>query len=291
MTAFGQAAAEIGGYRVAVELRSVNHRWADLKLRLPEYLAAQESVLRRRFLDRIRRGRVDAIVRVEAPGGGESRPRLQRALLDEALEAARQLREQHGIAGQVDLATILALPGLFRVETPAPQWTDTELVELTALFDQAVGALDREREREGRHLRDELRSRAEIMQSHVAALRARAVAEPGRLRNRILERLANLAPDVALDPGRLAQEAALAADRADITEELVRLSGHLAEVARLVETSGDEPVGKSLDFLLQEVHRESNTVNSKTSELEMSRLALALKAETEKLREQVQNLE
>ena len=124
------------------KLRSVNHRWADLKLRLPDDLSAQEQVLRRRFLDRVRRGRVEAVVRVEVPGVASPARACSSALVDEALEAARLLRERHGVEGQVDLATVLALPGLFRAEVPTPQWSDEELVD-DRTFDRAVGALDR----------------------------------------------------------------------------------------------------------------------------------------------------
>jgi uncharacterized protein (TIGR00255 family) len=157
--------------------------------------------------------------------------------------------------------------------------------------DRALGALDAERRREGEHLRSAVLAQLALMDTLVVELRSVTAAVPSMLRERLIERLRALAPDVTLDPGRLASEATLLADRADVTEEIVRLESHLAQVRSLLERDGAEPVGKRLEFLMQEIHRETNTINSKSPDLEVTRRALALKTELERVREQIQNVE
>jgi uncharacterized protein (TIGR00255 family) len=291
MTGFGQASAEVGEARVIVELRAVNHRYADLRMKLPQELASTESEIRRKVLARIKRGRIELWVSVGPLDGGMAAPRLNQTLLDEVLVAARTLGERYGVDGRVDVNTLLAIPGMFRTGPAELAWDAAHLAAIDAALDAALEALDAERAREGSHLRAELSSRLRAMAALVARARERAAALPRELRERLVRRLETQAADVALDPTRVAQEAVLLADRADVTEEIVRLEGHLARASELVDHPDAEPVGKRLDFLLQEIHRETNTVNSKSADLELGRLALALKVEAEKVREQLQNLE
>jgi uncharacterized protein (TIGR00255 family) len=290
MTGFGLGSAELPGGRVTVELRSLNHRYADLRLRLPPDLAPSESAIRRKVLERVRRGRVEVAVSVESESD-EPRPRLNRPLLEEAIEACETLRRDYDVDPGPLGAGLLAIPGMFRSGPPPEGWDERRERALDAALDAALEALDEERRREGRHLGAELLARITTMGDLVRGVAARAAALPQALRDRLLERLRGLAPDVQLDPARVAQEAAIQADRCDVTEEVVRLAGHLAQVRELLVRPDGEPVGKRIDFLVQEIHRETNTINSKSGDLEMSRAALALKAELEKVREQVQNLE
>jgi uncharacterized protein (TIGR00255 family) len=180
---------------------------------------------------------------------------------------------------------------MFRSGAVELDWDDEQREALHESLARALAALDTERQREGRHLQQELSQRLAAMATLTDEIRRRAVSQPGRVRDRLVERLRALAPEVIVDPARLAQEAALQADRCDVTEELVRLEGHLEQARALVDRPDGEAVGKRLDFLVQEIHRETNTVNSKSADLEMSRKALALKAEVEKVREQIQNVE
>jgi len=291
MTGYGQAAVELGAVRLAVEARSVNHRYADLRLRLPAELASHESRLRRRVLGRVGRGRIEVGVSLANLDGSEARPVLNRALVGEALAAARALRDEHGLAGEPDVSTILALSGVFRVEPPRLEWGDAERAALDGVLDAALEALDAERCREGRHLCEDLVVRLGAMQRLTDEVEARAAAMPGLVRDRLRERLDALRGEFDLDPQRVAQEAAYLAERCDVTEEVVRLRSHLLEARRLLERPELGALGKRLEFLLQEIHRETNTINSKSSDLELTRHALALKAEVEKVREQVQNVE
>jgi uncharacterized protein (TIGR00255 family) len=216
---------------------------------------------------------------------------LDRALLNEVVATARRLHEEYGLEGALDVRTALLVPGMFRGDASQFAWGD----ELYAALDRSIGEvldlLEAERLREGRHLQQELVARAGAMLTLLKSLEPLARALAPELRERLLTRLRDLAADVRLDPQRVEQEAALLAERADVTEELVRLRGHLEQTRSLLTEPDGEPLGKRLDFLAQEIHRETNTINSKSGSLELNRLALALKAETEKLREQIQNLE
>jgi uncharacterized protein (TIGR00255 family) len=291
MTGYGHATAELGEARVSVELRSLNHRYADLRLRLPAQLAASEREIRRQLLTRIKRGRVELNVNVEPLEGGPSTPQLNQALVREVLSATATLSDEFKIEGAPDLATLLGMPGMFRTGPIELEWDDTQRDVLKRSLAVALDALDDERRREGEHLRHELSGRLSAMAGIAAEIRKRAAKLPRTLRDRLVERLKSLADDVDLDPARVAQEAALLADRCDVTEELVRLEGHLEQARSLVDQPDGDATGKRLDFLLQEINRETNTVNSKSADLELSRKALALKAEVEKVREQVQNVE
>jgi len=291
MTGFGQGSAELGGLRLTVNLRSVNNRFADVRFRMPAAQSDLEPELRRMILQKIRRGRVDVVVEVTHLDGAESRPTLNRPLLLEALAARQALAEEFGIEGELDLATTLSLQGIFRTEGPEIVWDEKERQVLRAALGEALDLLVVDRAREGSALRAEILGRLATMTARTREVRARAKEIPDLLRERLLQRLKGLGGDLELDPARLAQEAAYLADRGDVTEEIVRLEGHLAQAGGLLGAPDGEPLGKRLDFLLQEIHRETNTICSKSADLELTRGALALKVEAEKVREQVQNLE
>jgi len=291
MTGFGQASADVPGARVTVELRGVNHRFADVRLRMASEFAAYEAEVRRRILARIKRGRLEANVSIVPIDGHASRPRLDRLLLDEVLAAAETVRGELGVEAQPDVSKLLCIPGMFKTTVVETANDEDRHAALLAAVDDALRALCEERSREGKHLCVELLSRLETMTTLAARLRERAATIPANLRDRLVERLRALGTEIQLDPARAAQEAALLADRCDVTEELVRLDGHLQQATFLLGQPDGDPVGKRLEFLLQEISRETNTINAKSSDLELSRSALALKADVEKVREQIQNLE
>lgn len=291
MTGYGQGSVELPNVRVTAEVRSVNNRFADLRLRIPSELAAMERGLRRKILARVQRGRVELSLRVERTDGADSRPVLNRALLQEVVRASTELRQGGEAAGELDLATVLVVPGMFRPESVEIEWNDAEREALEGAIDAAMQALDQDRLREGASLQTEIAARLDAMDGLTKKVRRLAEGIPSSLRDKILERLRALGDDLELDPARVAQEAAFLAERADVTEEIVRLEGHLAQARELVGGKIGDRLGKRLDFLLQEIHREVNTVGSKSTDLQQTRLCLELKAESEKIREQVQNLE
>jgi uncharacterized protein (TIGR00255 family) len=291
MTGYGQGAAEAPGLKVTVELRSVNNRFADLKLRLPDDLVPFEPELRRKVLATVKRGRVDIDVRLARTGDSEVPLALNRPVVDAALAAWKTLRDEYGIHGAFDLQALMRVPGVFETKGPATSLDEAGRSAVDAALDLALAVLDAERRREGSRLGDDLAARVSRMSGIVATIRQAAAAVPDALHKKIAERVQQLVTQVALDPARVAQEAAFLADRSDITEEIVRLLGHLMHAQALLSESDGEPVGKRLEFLLQEIHRETNTIASKSAELGISRHALDLKAESEKIREQIQNLE
>ncbi|HEX4823327.1 MAG TPA: YicC/YloC family endoribonuclease [Candidatus Polarisedimenticolaceae bacterium] len=290
MTGYGLGTAEMGGLKVTIELRTVNNRFADLKLRLPDELLPFEPELRRRVLATVKRGRLELDLRFDRAGAVGAPVVLDKAVVEAALAAAAELRDGYGVRGEWDLATLLRVPGILVPAGRPREIDDASRAAIERALDGALAALDRERVREGESLAADLRARVDRMEAHVGAVRAKAEVFPAAVHKRILERVAPLVAQVPLDPARVAQEAAFLADRADVTEELVRLTGHLAQ-ARALLAGGDEPVGKRLDFLLQEINRETNTIASKSGDLAISRLALELKSECEKFREQIQNIE
>jgi len=291
MTGYGQATRESDDIRVTVEVRGVNHRYADLRFRLPGEIQDQEAELRRRVLERVQRGRVEVGVRVEPTDALESRPVLNRPLLEEVVRAAQGAGRDLGLEGDLDLASVLTIPGMFRVESVEVRWSEERTVVIRETLDAALDAFVADRTREGEALREEIVARVERMIGDAAAAKQHAAALPEALRDRLLQRLSGLSTGVELDPARVAQEAAYLADRSDVTEEIVRLEGHLAQLKALCGPGNDEPLGKRLEFLLQEIHREANTVCSKSADLGLTRLALAIKLDVEKAREQVMNLE
>lgn len=286
MTGYGQAAVEFNGIRIQAAMRSVNNRFADVRLRLPNELTGTESGLRRRVLARIRRGRVELNVGLERLDGADRRPVLNRELMQEVRSALDEMEQRVS-----DPASLLGIQGMFRPESIQLELDDEVRAALDRAVDGALDALEADRAREGSSLSTDLQSRLATMEQIAADVQRRAADQPDRLRDRLVERLQSLTGDVELDPVRVAQEAAFLADRADVTEEIVRLAGHLEQAKALLAAPDGKPVGKRLDFLVQELHREVNTIGSKSSDLELTRMTLELKAETERVREQVQNLE
>jgi uncharacterized protein (TIGR00255 family) len=291
MTGYGLGAAETPGLKITVELRCVNNRFVDLKLRLPDELVPFEQDLRRKVTGTIKRGRVDVDLRLTRTGTSDVPLALNRPVVTAALEAFRTLRDEYAVAGEWDLHAMLRVPGVFQTNAAGSALDEDERSAVDIAFDRALLALDAERKREGAMLRDDLVARVARMNATLGTIREAAAAVPSALQKKIAERMAVLLAQAALDPARLAQEAAFLADRADITEEIVRLEGHLVHAKTLLSDADGEPVGKRLEFLLQEIHRETNTIASKCSDLGISRNALDLKAESEKIREQILNLE
>jgi len=291
MTGYGQGTADLPDGRLKVELRTVNNRHMDIRLRGVAEVAAWEGDIRRRIGRRVRRGRVEASIKLERLDGSENRPTLNRALVEEICRSADCLRDEYRLEGVLDLRSVVGVPGIFRNDVSETVWGEAERAALDRAIDGALDALDADRRREGAGLQSDLLERAQRMRELAAELRSNAAPLAAKLRDRLLERLGALAADVELDAGRVEQEAAVLADRSDVTEEIVRLEAHLEQLCQLVGSPGGQPVGKRLEFLLQEIFRETNTISSKSPDLSLTRGTLALKAEAEKVREQVLNLE
>ena len=296
MTGYAQARGDLNGWALRVSVKSVNHRFLDLKIRLPEGFDLFEIRLRQTVRERIARGHVDVYVGVE-PAAGTS-VQVNRDLLHSYLGTAEELRKEAPGAAEVDIVALLRLPGV--IGGLAPQIPDSEQEQeklgdaLDRCLRDALSRLDDMRRAEGRHLAADLRERVTRISGFADQVRELATKLMPAFARRLESRLKDLLANVSIDPARVAQEAALLAERSDISEELDRLRSHLQQFAKLLDGAGE--LGKKLDFLLQEMHREANTMLSKTPGVEsealaITGLALEIKAEIEKLREQVQNIE
>jgi uncharacterized protein (TIGR00255 family) len=299
MTGYAEARRESDGWLVRVSLRSVNHRFLDLRARLPEGLESFEPVIRQLVRDRLHRGHVEITLRVEPVGGATVQ--VNREVVSAYLRVIEELRRECNLKQELDLAALLRLPGVVAAagDSGQPSTFGDEVAErlreqVTACVEQALVNLEEMRQAEGRSLSAEMQQLLAGLQEWTAQVQV--LVERGRpaYALRLKARREELLNGASMDPARLAQEAALLAERADVSEELARLLGHIEQFGRLVAGAGE--IGKKLDFLLQEMQREANTLLSKTpglgSEgLAITELGLQMKAEIEKLREQVQNVE
>lgn len=287
MTGYGQAVAEGAGMRVSAEVRTVNHRFLEVAVRLPREWISLEEDVRKLVQARMARGRVDVYIAVE-PADAEGRARVDWDLLASLcrLEAKAVSRLASSGMAPEGVRAWLQYPGVLQVAArtvPPDEVRGALLHAVAAAADKAVQA----RAREGERLCADLRAKAAALAETVQALRAAADGVPERLRQRLRERLAAAGLDV--DDARLWQEVVLYADRGAIDEEVVRLQSHLAELAAAL--AGDGPVGRRLDFIVQEMQRELNTIGAKSTDAAISRLVVDGKVIVEQMREQAQNLE
>ena len=296
MTGYAQARTEKDGWAVRVSVKSVNHRFLDLKLRMPDGFDLYELRLRQAIRERIHRGHLD--VHVNAEPGTAAPMQVNKDLAHAYLRAAEVLRQETSAAASVDVVSLLRLPGVIAGLSGAVPETEEEQEKLGQALDaclhEALAKLDDMRRAEGKHLVEELRERLARIGTLTEEVRGLATTLRPAFARRLDARLKELLGGTSIEPARLAQEAALLAERSDISEELDRLRSHLQQFAKLLDGAGE--IGKKLDFLLQEMHREANTLLSKTPGVEsealaITGLALEIKADIEKLREQVQNIE
>ena len=293
MTGFGRAAVDVAGVRYAVVVRSVNHRYLDLKVRLPRLLAPAESMVRDRVGAHVARGRVDVVI--SALAGELAGP----ATVETNLELARAVRDAHariaselGVPDGSDSVSIAAWPGVLE-SVPADVETDTLEAAFVPALDKALTLLVEMRTREGAALAADLGARLDTMVDLAERVAVRAPEQSRAYRTRLLARLGDLLSglDLAVDEARVVHEVAVFAEKADIAEEVSRLRSHVEQTRALLGAPDPDGVGRRLDFLCQEMSREANTVASKAQDLTLSELAIALKTELERLREQVQNVE
>jgi uncharacterized protein (TIGR00255 family) len=291
MTGFGRASGAVGPNRSAeVAVRSVNSRFLDLSIKTREGETALEPVLRKAFARRLHRGKVEVSLRMRRNLPSEASIVVDEALLEGLVSRLGDLSQRYPIEGRLSLRDLLAIPQAVVVESAAEIFTDEEVAAVETLADGAADALLAMRSAEGEAIVADLLPRLSLLKRKSAGLALRREEIARRHAETLRERVRALFADVALDPGRVEQEAALAADRADVAEELQRLQGHLDQFGDIL-TRGDGSVGKTLDFLAQEILRELNTLGSKSRDLLSTREILEMKAETEKIREQVQNVE
>jgi uncharacterized protein (TIGR00255 family) len=289
MTGFGAADGTVGGGRVSVEVRSVNHRYFNPSIRLPGVLARWEGDVREALRRRVSRGHVTLNARLESEDGGELAP-IDETRFAAYVERLRELQRRYGLQGDVDLGTVLRLPevlgGNVREDLPAEAGP-----ELVAIVDRAIDALLAMRGDEGRRLAAYLEERVAVIEGALERIATRAPARLVEQRDRLRQAVRELADGVAVDEHRLAQEIAILADRLDVSEEISRFRGHITAFRAALAAPQPDGVGKRLGFLLQEMLREANTTGSKGSDAAIVADVLLIKEELERIREQVENLE
>ncbi len=291
MTGFGRATGGAGAWEFDVTVRSVNHRFLDVTVKLRDELAEWEAPVRRAVASRLTRGKVDVAVRARCGGEASRAARVDEALLADVVARIRGAAERLNLAGELSARDLLLLPGAVQVEAAAEPLDAGAGEALLAVVADALDRLCEMREREGEELAADLARRAETLAAAVSRIGSRRAEIVAAIAQSIRTRIAALLADLPLDPARVAQEAALLADRSDIAEELTRLSAHLSQFRGLVAGEADGGVGRRLDFLVQEIAREINTLGVKARDLPIVREVLEMKTEAEKIREQVQNIE
>lgn len=286
MTGFGTAEGAVGAAHVAVEVRSVNHRFFSPSIKLPSSLARWEPDVRDALRRSISRGHVTVTARIDRTRGSD-------AVIDESrfsayVQRLRDLKEKYVLEGPIDLATVLRLPDVIASDADEDQGSAAELI---AIVDRAVASLSASREAEGRRLAGFLSDRLAAVDASVKRLAERAPERLVEQRDRLKASIAELAGGVQVDEQRLAQEIAFIADRLDVGEELDRFRSHIAAFREALAGNGTDGVGKRLGFLLQELLREANTTGSKANDSAMVQDVVGIKEELERIREQVENLE
>ena len=288
MTGYGRAVETVNGREFTVEVRSVNNRYLDCSVRLPRVLSFAEDAVKQAVKASVSRGKVDVFISMHTEGGEETTVSLNESVLKGYLAAMRQMVTDYQVQDDISVSTVSRLPEVFVVEKPE---VDEEqlLADLVLVVDKALTAYDAMRTTEGQALDKDLRSRGETilqMVSHVEQGNKQTVLD---YRAKLEAKIREVLEDKALDEGRILTEAAIFADKVAVDEETVRLRSHLNQMNSMLDGGGT--VGRKLDFLLQEMNRETNTIGSKCTDVRLARIVVDIKAELEKIREQTQNIE
>ena len=287
MTGFGQGSADGDTFKVRVDIRSVNNRFLDIQARLPQELASLEVTVKKHIQAALKRGRIEVTIAIEQLK--EASFEINRPLVSGYLAALTRLKSEFGLKDEPSLELIAKLPGALQVSQDSGQ-LDEELVNgILQALSSALFALVDMRAAEGHELASELNARLDIIEVQLPAIEAEAARLPGIYREKLMKRIQELVAGGDVEETRLAQESVMLADRSDISEEIARLKSHISQMREFVQTEGE--AGKRLDFILQEMNREANTVLSKSGDLAICDAAIIIKTEVEKLREQVQNVE
>jgi uncharacterized protein (TIGR00255 family) len=287
MTGFGQGSAQGDSFRVRVDIRTVNNRFLDVHTRLPQELASLEMSIKKQAQAALSRGRVDVTISVEQMK--QATFEINRPLVSGYLSALSEMKREFGLEGDPSLELIAKLPGALQVSQDSSGLDEALVAGVTAAVSQALVTLTEMRIVEGQELAAELSSRLDHIDAELPMIESEAERLPGIYKEKLLKRLQEAVAGGQVDETRLAQEAVMLADRSDISEEIARLKSHILQMRDVLR--GEEEVGKRLDFILQEMNREANTILSKSGDLAISDAAIAIKTEVEKLREQGQNVE
>ena len=288
MTGYGRAVQMIDGREITVELRSVNNRYLDCTVKLPRMFSFAEDSVKNRVKAAVSRGKVDVYIGVNTAQAADVQVAVNRPVLESYLAALRQIESEYGVRDDVTVMSLARLPDVFSVEkTEEDEQKLTQ--DILSVAEEAIARYNTMRETEGAALEADLRGRAATILERVALVEQRSPVTVAEYRERLRQKMQEVLQNTAIDEGRILQEAAIYADRIAVDEETVRLRSHLAQLGDMLTKGG--AIGRKLDFLLQELNRETNTIGSKCNDLELSNIVVEMKAELEKIREQTQNIE
>jgi uncharacterized protein (TIGR00255 family) len=288
MTGYGRGVFSNQGYSVTIDLKSINHRYLELYFKIPKTYSFIEDKLRREISSKISRGKIEISVTIDKLSSTEIQVELNQSLLTSYLKAIQELKDNYGIEGEIDLKTLITLPEVFK--TSQPDEHQEQLIETVGqALDVALNSLIANRKVEGEGLCHDIQNKLASLGDYRISLLEQAPKVVSTYQERLVKRIQELAAGVEIDPNRLATEVAVFADKSDITEELVRIDSHLKQFVHILGDS--EPIGRRMDFLIQELNREINTVGSKASDINIAQQVINFKAELEKIREQIQNIE
>ncbi len=288
MTGFGSFKGSIDGFTVSVELRSVNHRFFEFSVRIPKNYSSFEDRIRKNVSSKIERGKVDCFIQLELPEGEEIDVKANHALAEKYLNAANSVAESLGIRKITSFSELMRYPDII---TPSPVLIDEERVwsVIETALNDAVSKIVKMREHEGAHLKDDIVYRVGLIKSEVDFVNGRSPETAAQYNEKLLARMKTAIGDIPVDEQRLLTEAAIYADKVAVDEETVRLCSHLEQLLSTLSAKG--PVGRKLDFLVQEINREANTIGSKAQDVDITRSVIEIKSQAEKIREQIQNIE
>ena len=288
MTGYGRAVETVNGREFTVEVRSVNNRYLDCTVKLPRNLSFGEDAVKQAVKASISRGKVDVFVSVRSEGAQETAVSLNKPMAEGYLAVLRQMRQEYGLAGEITVSMLAGLPDVFLLDKP-PVDEEQLLADFLSVVQKALANFDAMRRAEGTALAADLRGRGETILSLVGQVEAGSPQTVADYRARLEAKLKEVLANTAIDESRILTEAAIFADKVAVDEETVRLRSHLNQMNTMLDAGG--PIGRKLDFLLQEMNREANTIGSKCSDVRLARVVVEIKAELEKIREQTQNIE
>ena len=288
MTGYGRAVETVNGREFTVKLRSVNNRYLDCSVRLPRILSFGEEAVKQAVKGAVSRGKVDVFISVRSEAGDEVQVTLNESVLKGYLTAMQKMVEEFGVRDDIQVSTLSRLPEMFQIEKPQ---VDEEqlLADLMAVVHKALSSYDEMRCTEGRALEQDLRNRGNTILGFVGMVEQGNAQTVIDYRTRLENKLREVLENTAIDESRILTEAAIFADKVAVDEETVRLRSHIDQMNNMLTTGG--AIGRKLDFLLQEMNREANTIGSKCTDVNLARIVVDIKAELEKIREQTQNIE
>lgn len=288
MTGFGRAVEEIDGYVITVEIKSVNHRYFDFSSRIPRQYGFLDDKLKSYINSRVSRGKVECYVSVEALDTEDAAVVINKTLASAYVEALKELSEEYSLKEDFGTAFVSRLPDVF-VLKKADEDEEKIWQLVKSVTDEAIEKFIQMRAVEGAKMKEDVASRAEYILDCVSFIEERSPQTVKEYNDKLVERVHEIIGDVSLDEQRIIQEVAIYADKVAVAEETVRLRSHIAQLKTFLES--EEPIGRKMDFLVQEINRETNTIGSKANDVDIARKVVDIKADVEKIREQIQNIE